>query len=157
MNLIYLRKLPLVKMIFGILLICLGINVVIFTAISGFIAVGLGLFLIKKDGIELNLESKKYRELISFVGINFGKWKAVPEFEYVSIFKTSENIRVRVAIAETNLKDLVYKINLFYNKNKYITAYKTNDIDDAMKVGIEVGRAFQIDVLDATTSNQKWL
>ena len=157
MNLIYLRKLPLVKMIFGILLICLGINVVIFTAISGFIAVGLGLFLLKKDGIELNLESKKYRELISFVGINFGKWKAVPEFEYVSIFKTSENIRVRVAIAETNLKDLVYKINLFYNKNKYITAYKTNDIDDAMKVGIEVGRAFQIDVLDATTSNQKWL
>jgi hypothetical protein len=144
-------------MIFGILLICVGINVIIFTDMTGFIAVGVGLFLIKKDGIELNLESKKYRELISFAGLNFGKWKAVPEFEYVSIFKTSENIRVRVVVAEANLKDMIYKVNLFYNRNKYITAYKTNDIDEAMKIGIEVGRVFQMDVLDATTPNQKWL
>jgi hypothetical protein len=52
---------------------------------------------------------------------------------------------------------MIYKVNLFYNRNKYITAYKTNDIDEAMKIGIEVGRVFQMDVLNATTPDQKWL
>ena len=157
MKLFYLRKQPLIKMIFGISLICVGINVVLFTSISGLIAVGIGLFLVKKDGIELDLESKKFRSVISFFGINFGKWESVPDFEYVSVFKTSENIRARYIVAEAHLKNQIYKVNLFYNRNKYMTAYKTEELEDAMKIGIEVGSVFQIDVLDATTANQKWL
>ncbi len=157
MSLIYLRKQPIVKTIFGTLLICLGINVVIFTDITGFIAFGIGLFLIKKEGTELDLESKKLRSIVSFLGIHFGKWKQAPAFEYVSIFKTNENIRLRYFVAEANMKKEIYKINLFYNRNKYITVYKTEELDDAMKNGIEIGRVFGIDVLDATKANQKWL
>lgn len=156
-KLIYLKREPLIKLIFGFSIFTLGTLIALFYAINGLILSGIGLFLIKREGIEVNLDSKTYRSLISFLGIHFGKWKPVPNIEYVSIFKTTENVRIRAVTAEANLSNEIYKINLFYKRNKYITAYKTEDIDDAMNIGVDVGKVFQIDVLDATTPNQKWL
>lgn len=156
-KLIYLKKQPLMKMIFGFSIFTLGTLIALFYAINGLILSGIGLFLIHKEGIEVNLGTKSYRSLISFGGIHFGKWKPLPNLDYVSVFKTTENVRVRAVTAEANLNNEVYKINLFYNRNKHITAYKTEEVEDALKVGIEISKTLKIDVLDATTPNQKWL
>ena len=57
---------------------------------------------------------KKYREIYSVVGIDFGKWKDLPELEYVSVFETTENKRVQAMGATTTMKNNIYKLNLFY-------------------------------------------
>ncbi|MFY8181481.1 MAG: hypothetical protein ACOVLG_06870 [Flavobacterium sp.] len=48
-------------------------------------------------------------------------------------------------------------LNLFYNGNKHITFYKTHDKNDAFKVAEKFKLIFNIDVLDATESEKKWL
>jgi hypothetical protein len=65
--------------------------------------------------------------------VNFDLWKSFPKIEYVSVFKTIKKSRARVITAEANLGFEVYKLNLFYHKNKYIEAYVSDDMKDALK------------------------
>jgi len=48
-------------------------------------------------------------------------------------------------------------LNLFYNGNKNITFYKTNDKTNAFKVAEYFKLALDIDILDATKSESKWV
>lgn len=80
-----------------------------------------------------------------------------PEFEYVSVFKTKENQTIRVITAETTLQNDIILLNLFYKGNKHITFYKTQNRADAFKMAEEFKSIFNIDILDATESEKKWL
>ena len=125
----------------------------VFGAIFGFI----GLNLLSTEGTEINFIDKKYRILKSFLGIHMGTWKPCPAFEYVSVFKTTENKTVRVITAETTIGSDVILLNLFYQNNKYLTFYKTRDKEDALKVAHHFKLIFDIDILDATTNESKWV
>ena len=48
-------------------------------------------------------------------------------------------------------------LNLFYGGNKKITFYKTDNKTDAFKVAEHFKLALDIDILDATESEKKWL
>lgn len=78
-----------------------------------------------------------------------------PEFEYVSVFKTNENRTVRVISAETKFQTEIIYVNLFYNRNKHLTFYKTRDKNEAFKVA-KKNLFFNIDILDATKNEKKW-
>jgi hypothetical protein len=120
-----------------------------------FIAIGLGLNIV--DGTDINLTNKSIRSFQSLFGIKYGKWKQIPNFEYVSVFKTNESQTIRVVTAETTLKSSVFLVNLFYNRNKHITFYKTTDKTKAFEVADHFKLALEIDVLDATEKEKKWL
>ena len=106
---------------------------------------------------KIDLDNVTYRSIHSLFGFHFGKWKPCPKFEYVSVFKTTENQTVRVITAETTLQNDIILLNLFYNGNKHITFYKTQDKNDAFKVAEKFKLIFNIDILDATESEKKWL
>ncbi len=120
-----------------------------------FIAIGLGLNIV--DGTDINLTNKSIRSFQSLFGIKYGKWKQIPNFEYVSVFKTNESQTIRVVTAETTLKSSVFLVNVFYNRNKHITFYKTIDKTKAFEVADHFKLALEIDVLDATEKEKKWL
>lgn len=120
-----------------------------------FIAIGLGLNI--ADGTDINLTNKSIRSFQSLFGIKYGKWKQIPNFEYVSVFKTNESQTIRVVTAETTLNSSVFLVNLFYNRNKHITFYKTTDKTKAFEVADHFKLALEIDVLDATEKEKKWL
>ena len=86
-----------------------------------------------------------------------GKWKPIPDFEYVSVFRTRESQTVNVITANATTSSEVILLNLFYNRNKHITFYKTDNKEDAFKVAGHFKLAFDIDVLDATEREKKWL
>ena len=154
----YSENIPFVKRFFGIILFLLGFIMLVFTGSLFtfiFIAIGLGLNIV--DGTDINLTSKSIRPFQSLFGMKYGKWKQMPNFEYVSVFKTNESQTIRVVTAETTLKSSVFLVNVFYNRNKHITFYKTTDKIKAFEVAEHFKLALEIDVLDATEKEKKWL
>ena len=156
---VYLKEILLFKKILAVVLMSAGIGIFLTDSIfAGLTLSIIGLNLISTEGSEINLTNKTYRVIKSVFGINFGKWKPCPEFEYVSVFKTKESTEVNAygATMATFKSDIIF-LNLFYNRNKHITFYKTNDKIDAFKVAEHFKLALDIDILDTTESESKWL
>ncbi len=153
----HLRKIPPIKLLFGGLLFCVGIYGAITNNVFNLVLSGIGVFLMLREGSEIDLASKKYREIYSVLGVNIGKWKNLPNVEYVSVFKTHENKRVQGMGASANFSNQVYKLNLFYNKNQKIEAYRTEDLNDAFENAKYISQVLSIDILDATERESKWL
>lgn len=151
------KKVPIMKLIFGFVLICFGIHGAIFNNVFSLILSGIGVFLALTQGSEINIEARRYREFYSLFGIDFGRWKDLPQLEYVSVFKTKENSRVQAMAGSANFSNPIIKLNLFYNTNQKIEAYKTEDIEDAFKVAKYLAECLNIDILDATEQESKWI
>jgi len=157
-KIIYLKEVPFFKKLFGIVLSVLAIGIFVTSNILfGLIFLAIGVNLILTEGSEIDLENKTYRTVKSIFGINFGKWQPCPKFEYVSVFRTKETQRVNVVTATTAFTNEIILLNLFYNGNKKITFYKTDNKSDAFKVAEHFKLALDIDILDATESEKKWL
>ena len=147
------------KKILAIALIITGFGIFIVDNIFvGLMILLIGLNLISTEGFEINLDNKTYRNVKSLFGLNFGKWKPCPKFEYVSVFKTKESTQVNAYGAEmARFKSEIIMLNLFYKGNKHITFYKTDNKTDAFKVAEHFKLALDVAVLDATENQTKWL
>ncbi len=157
-TIIYLKEVPFFKKFFGITLGIFGlISFLNGSIIFGAIFFMLGVNFILTEGVEIDLESKTYRTVKSIFGKNFGKWNPYPEFEYVSVFKTKESQRINVVTATTSITSDIILLNLFYTGNKYFTVYKTTNKENAFEVAEHLKLALDIDILDATESEKKWL
>jgi hypothetical protein len=154
---IYNKPIPTPKLIYGVGLVVISIISLISGNNISFMFLGLSFYFLKKDGIEIDLQHRQYRDLISLFGISYGKWKALPDIEYVSVFKTTQTSRVWVSTANTNVTSTAVKVNLFYNTNQKIEAYETENVDEAFKIGKEIAKMLNIDILDATERESKWL
>jgi len=150
------RKLPFWKLILGTLALVVGIAS-LFTDFTGFIVIGLGIFLLLINGSKFDFEKNRYRKIRSILGIDIGKWESLPDIEYVSIFKTNEATVLRSRSAEANVKNEVIKLNLFYDTSKRIEAYRTYDINDAFNKAKEIASLLNVDILDATERESKWI
>jgi membrane-bound ClpP family serine protease len=154
----YIKKVPFVKQLFGFSLIILAfLGFVMSGTIFSAIFLAMGCFLIITEGSEIDLGNKKFRTVNLFLGIKFGSWKALPDFEYVSVFKTKQSQRVNFVTATTSFTNDVILLNVFDSKNKYITFYQTDDKEDALKVASHFKLALNIDILDATGAEKIWL
>lgn len=156
-KIIYLKEVPLLKKILGFSIVALGLLSFTASIVFGAIFIAIGINFLLTEGSEIDLDSSTYRSIHSLFGFHFGTWKPCPKFDYVSVFKTIENQTVRVITAETTLQNDIILLNLFYNGNKHITFYKTQDKNDAFKVAQKFQSLFNIDILDATESEKKWL
>lgn len=119
--------------------------------------IGVSLVLLMREGAEIDITNKTFREFKSLFGFKFGKWKPIPDFEYVSVFRTNETQAIQGRSASTSVKSEVILLNLFYNRNRHITFYKTDNKKDAFDVAEHFKLALGIDILDATESEKKWL
>lgn len=83
------------------------------------------------------------------MGRKFGKWKPCLAFEYVSVFKTKESTGINAfgATIGTFKTDIIV-LNLFYDGNKHITFYKTDEVKDAFEVAENIKQVFNIRIYD---------
>ncbi|WP_299120723.1 hypothetical protein [uncultured Winogradskyella sp.] len=156
-SIIFNKPIPTPKLIYGVGLVAIGIISLLSGNNIGYMSIGLSLYFLKKDGLEIDPENKKYREIISLFSFSFGKWQDLPDIEYVSVFKTSQTTRVWVSTASTKVTSTTIKINLFYNTNQKIEAYETQNIEDAFEKAKQIATVLNIDILDATQTESKWL
>ena len=153
---IFKRQLPIWKLVLGFLALVVGI-ISLFSDFRGFAVIGIGIYMLLIEGSEFNFKDRKYRKTKSILGITIGKWQELPEIEYVSVFKTNETTTIRQTSAEANVTNEVIKLNLFYNTNKRIEAYHTYDINDAFKKAKQIAVVLNVDILDATERESKWI
>lgn len=142
--------------IVGSLALIIGVYTIL-TDIKGLVPLFIGIYLLIQDGVELDYENKTYRRVKSFLGLTVGKWQPLPEIEYVSVFKTTETTTVWAASASANVSSSVVKINLFYNTNQKIEVYDSKNLDEAFSTAKQIASALEVDVLDATSRDTKWL
>jgi len=119
--------------------------------------IGFAIFLTSTTGSQVNLDNNTFRNTWSIFALRFGKWKASPNFEYISVFKGKQSQRVNGLGASTKFAEEIFLVNLFYDRNKHLTFYRTFDKEDAFKVAKHFYLAFSIDILDATEREQKWI
>lgn len=154
----YVRPIPFFKKLFGTLVILFSVYAVFYQSmIIGFFMLAFGIYLSSSEGSQIDLDRKTYRNIWSIFAIHFGKWEPLPDYEYISLFKGKQKQRVNGAGAGTTLTDQVYLINLFYQRNKHTTFYRSFDKDDALKVAKHFRMALGLDILDATERDQRWL
>ncbi|NQX76705.1 hypothetical protein [Gilvibacter sp.] len=146
----FLNPIPPVKVVFSIAVVLLGAYLLTQGTMFGLILMGVAARLSMREGAEVNVFEKKYRHLYSVWGVTIGSWKPLPEIEYVSVFKTVKNYRARVWVAEAAMGKTVYRINLFYQRNKHITVYEGDTKEDAMDKADGIAASLNIEVYDAT-------
>lgn len=106
-----------------------------------------------QNGVELNLLEMKYRELSSWYGLKFGKWKALPNIKYVSIFETKKGNRVRAGGGNaTHFYTKIFKLNLFYNKNEHITLLESENENEVFEMGDNISKILNVKFYNATKS-----
>ncbi|WP_411765973.1 hypothetical protein [Winogradskyella sp. A3E31] len=152
----YIRKVPIMKLVFGVLLFIFSIFLVL-DDIKGLILSGLAVYFILIEGTEFNFETMQFRKVKSFLGMNFGRWQPLPKIDYVSVFSTNEATTLRSRSAETNVKNPIIKINLFYNGNHRIEVCRLKDKNEAFEIAKDFSERLEIDILDATGRESKWL
>jgi len=154
----YTKPVSMFKIIFGAIVFLFAIYVFLTESILfGCFMMSFAVYLASTRGSQVNLDEKTYPNIWSMFGMRFGKWKASPDFEYISVFKGKQSQRVNSLAASAKFTEVVYLVNLFYERNKYLTFYRTFDKEDAFKVAKHFYLAFGIDVLDATEREQNWI
>lgn len=153
----YKRQLTIWRKALGLISLALCVVLLFIDFRGSILLLAFGLGALQQDGLDINLLDKQYRTTYGFLNIQFGTWKPLPEIEYVSVFKTAEKTRVWISSASTLTKDIVYVVNLFYNRNKRLEAYRTYDKKDAFDTALHFADALYLDILDATVSNSDWV
>jgi len=154
----HLKKVPIWKTILGIIIALLSLYFVFSGVLFGIVPIAYSVLLLQTNGTEINLENKTYRKIYAILGLSFGKWQPLPETEYVSIFATTETIKVWASSANANVKDDIYMINIFHSTNQKIEVCTAYSRKEAFDIGSNIAYALNIDLLDATENrNFKWM
>lgn len=146
----YLMPIAPLKIVFSVVLVILSFYLLYSGTLFGLILLGAALKLALREGIEISLEGKAYRTIYSVFGITVGKWKLLPEIDYVSVFRTRKKSRARVIAAQADLGFEIFRLNLFYEGNKHIIAYETETKEEAFKVAEHIAMVLNTTTHDAT-------
>lgn len=152
------NKTSFLKKFSGYSLTLYGLFLLIFQNYFGFLFLLGGLSLLVKNGTEINLENKKYRDIYVLFNKKFGKWKDLPNIEYISIFKVKYKVKAGLHLAlEHEFKDFMYRVQFFYNRNQKIIIFETKDKLDAIKQSKFIADILNLEIYDATEKKGKWL
>ncbi|MDT0555633.1 hypothetical protein [Patiriisocius hiemis] len=157
MTLKHIQPTPSVKIVFSIVISLFSFYALIQGNLFGLVLLAVGLRLGVREGIEMEVEGVKYRKIYSIFGINLGFWRDLPEIEYISLFKTTRKTRSRVITAEATLGFVVYRVNLFYEKNKHIQVYESDDRANSLEIAKHIATVLDVDIWDASKEEQEWL
>jgi hypothetical protein len=151
-NFIFIESISIYKKIFLSLLLAISIYLILFGGLFyGLIIFGISLRYLMQKGVELDLLNMKHRELSSWYGLKFGKWQALPNIKYVSIFETKKGNRVRAGGGNAaHFSTIIFKLNLFYNKNKHITLLESEDENKVFEIGNNISKILDIKFHNAT-------
>lgn len=90
-----------------------------------------------------DFEKKLFKKEYAIGIFKYGKWKPLPQLDYVSLFAINQG---------------TFQVNLWNNKNKHWELYEEYDYKDAFKIAFELSELLNINLLDATVPNDyKWI
>lgn len=108
-------------------------------------------------GIQINFESNSYREYAGIFYLKFGKWKTLPDIQYVTVFIDHfvQEMHVASISGTQTIKDV--KINLVIAKATFISIGKFKSKTDALKAGHLLALNLKTKLLNYTSSEPEWI
>lgn len=111
--------------------------------IVAFSAMLMGLRFSMKNSMFFDLENRKFKDQYKVGPFKMGKWKLLPELEYVSVFKNTRGF---------------FEINIWHRKNKKYTdshfnIYNYSDEEEALETAFYIANKLNIKLFDATEKN----
>lgn len=142
----------------GITILLFGL-IELFTApIFSVIFITMGLKLSLTQGFQIDYANNKIRTTYNLLFFTFGKWQKIPKFEYLTVYIPKEKSSTVTAVNNMVIPSQKFKLNLFHDRNKKFTIFKTKDHTLAFEIGEKIAKGFNIGFLDSTNpSEQKWL
>ncbi len=159
-NYIYIQKVSSTKMIIGYLLCLLGIFSFLMININlgeelifvwGLLFVA-GAYLVSTEGVEINFQENKYRQVFSIFEINLGVWKSYGKIEYISLIEQNvkQNIPGRPFYPHPTIYSLgkMIVINIFDKNNTHKVLYATKDKNLAVEIGKKIQNFYNVDIIN---------
>ena len=125
----------------------LGTLLFIFTIIS----------FIPSEVMEIDVKNRKYRNALVFFNYKKGEWKNLGTIKYLSIITNREtmnigspgaNLGLPVPNINTNVSNC--KLRFFKRAGYYIEIDEFDKLEDAVKLGKEIAKGLNLELLDAT-------
>ena len=144
------------RFIIGFVLVCVAVAIAaanIFI-LSGIFVLGAAMVVSTRYCVDIDLNSKTYREYTWFFGLKIGEKIKFDEIQYVFInkFKTSQSMNVRVASTTVHAKD--FRIFVKFTEEEKIHILTRSNYDPAIKAAKEIASKLKADLYDNTTGNR---
>lgn len=95
-----------------------------------------------EQAYHFDFKNNRYKHERAFLFVKLGRWKLLPELEYVSVFESNA----------------AFEIKLWYVGNKHFTIYHMFGKEEALEAGKKLATTLEIDLLDATDPHDsKWI
>src|SRR5690554_7993419 len=105
----YLKKISYTKYLISLLLFFSGLYFLLYVNILfGLIFTVIGFNFLLTEGTQVDFDQMIYRSNRSLFGIYIGKWKKLPVFDYISVFKTDEKTEISVTSKTAAMSVEVY-------------------------------------------------
>ena len=149
---------PLQFVMLGYLLIGIGIYFIAINNWVGYIMIPSGfIFAFLTIRQKLDLDKRKYRDYYCFFGLRFGKWKDIPNIDYVTVFRERMVQGKNVASISSSHSEESYKVDMIISREEKISATKYTSKEKALDKGMELARAFNCKLLDYTSGKAEWV
>lgn len=109
------------------------------------------------SGIQIEFAKNTYKEYLGLIIFKFGKWKTLPDIQYVTVFNDHyvQEMHVASISGTQTIKDV--KINLVITKTSFISIGKFKNKTDAMKTGHLLASNLNTKLLDYTRTKPEWV
>ena len=142
----------------GYILVLFGVYLLVRYNLLGLLAIGGGLFIsFSRTGIMIAFERKEYREYLGLFRLKMGKWKPLPEIQYVTVFVDKEVQEVHMASMSSTQAPNDYRINLIVSKTSRIGIGLFKDKAKAMMTGASLATRLHCKLLDYTSGKPVWV
>ncbi len=121
----------------------------------GFAFIFISLFLFISEGIDINLNSKKYRQFLCIFKYKFGKWRQLENIKYASVFETSVKNKMEIGIVSfepvrDDWKNTVFRVQIFFEDGNKLFIIDLKNKSKAFKIAFKIAKKLNVKVLDAT-------
>lgn len=125
----------------------LGFSIVLFS---------LGLRFSLIQNILFDIKNKRFKKEFDIGFTKLGKWKQLPNLEYISVFKQDTSSDSDGDGRKT--RGIIYNVNVWHQTSKHFTIYSNHYPDPALEMGKHIATSLKIDLLDATDPhNRIWI
>ena len=109
------------------------------------------------EGIEIRIKERQFRSYISIFSIFMGKWKPLPEIEYITLFNERVNQEAWMLSIHGNTLDEHIKVALVHGNHQQIPVGIFKDKERAVEAATKLATQLGTKLLDYTTKDQVWL
>ncbi|PKP31589.1 MAG: hypothetical protein CVT99_08570 [Bacteroidetes bacterium HGW-Bacteroidetes-16] len=110
-----------------------------------------------REGIEIRIMERQFRSYISIFSIFMGKWKPLPEIEYITLFNERVNQEAWMLSIHGNTLDEHIKVALVHGNHQQIPVGIFKDKEMAVEAATKLATQLGTKLLDYTTKDPAWV